>query len=199
MLHEILTLTGEHLLISLAGIFLGAITAIPLGIWVARHPRLGSPLIDFASMLYTIPSLALLGFLIPFLGLGKTPAVTALFLYSLLPLLRNTFIGITEVDQTVIDSATGMGATRSQILWHIELPLALPFIMAGLRTVTVLTVGIATLGSLVGAGGLGVLVFRGIHMMDNQVLLAGTLPITAIALTLDHVLGCIEARLNPTH
>lgn len=193
---QLLQLSGEHLTLAAAGIGAGGIVAVPLGIWIARHPRVGSPLVDAASMLYTVPSLALLGFLIPFLGLGWPPAIAALLLYSLLPLLRNTYVGISEVDVFVKEAAIGMGATRLQLLWRVELPLALPFIMAGLRTVTVLTIGITTLGALVGAGGLGVLIFQGIHMMDTGYLLAGTLPVAVMAVAADQSLAAVEQRLR---
>ena len=193
---QLLQLSGEHLVMALTGIGAGAVVAIPLGIWIALHPRMGSPLIDLASLLYTVPSLALLGLLIPFLGLGWPPAIAALLIYALLPLLRNTYVGISEVDLFVKEAAVGMGATRRQLLWRVELPLALPFIMAGLRTVTVLTVGITTLGALVGAGGLGVLIFQGIHMMDTGYLLAGTLPVAIMAIAADQALATAEYRLR---
>ncbi|MDR3561118.1 MAG: ABC transporter permease [Negativicutes bacterium] len=193
---QLLQLTGEHLTMALTGIVAGAAVAIPLGIWVARHPRLGTPIIDLAGMLYTVPSLALLGFLIPFLGLGAPPAIAALLIYALLPLLRNTYVGISEVDIFAKEAAIGMGATPNQLLWRVELPLALPFILAGLRTVSVLTIGITTLGALVGAGGLGVLIFQGMHMLDTGYLLAGTLPVAVMAVAADHALGAAENSLR---
>ena len=147
-------------------------------------------------MLYTVPSLALLGLLIPFLGLGWAPTIVALTIYSLLPLLRNTYIGIVEVDAALKEAAIGMGATDRQLFCQVEWPLALPFIMAGLRTVTVMTIGIATLGALVGAGGLGVLIFRGLHMMDNSLLLAGTLPVALLAVAADNLLEWGELRVQ---
>lgn len=193
---QLLQLSGEHLAMALIGVGAGTVVAVPLGIWIARHPRLGAPLLDVASMLYTVPSLALLGFLIPFLGLGWAPASAALLIYALLPLLRNTYVGISEVNVFTKDAAIGMGATKHQMLWRVELPLALPFIMAGLRTVTVLTIGITTLGALVGAGGLGVLIFQGIHMMDTGYLLAGTLPVAFMAIAADQALAAAEFKLR---
>jgi osmoprotectant transport system permease protein len=193
---ELLTLIGQHLMMSWIAVILGALAAIPLGVFVSRRPWLGTPMLDIVSMLYTIPSLALLGFLVPFMGLGWVPTITALVVYSLLPLLRNTYVGISEVDVFVKEAATGMGATKSQIFWQVELPMALPVIMAGLRTVAVLTVGITTMGALVGAGGLGVFVFRGIQMMDNNYLLAGTFPVAIIALSFDQLLGYAEKKLR---
>lgn len=193
---EIGLLALQHTLLSLAGIVFGALIAIPAGVLISRHPRWGAPVIQITGMLYTIPSLALLGLLIPFLGLGRTSTIVALTVYSLLPLLRNTYVGIREVDAAVKEAAIGMGATDRQLFGLVEWPLALPFIMAGLRTVTVMTVGIATLGALVGAGGMGVLIFRGLHMMDNTLLLAGTLPVALMAVIADNVLEKAEAALR---
>lgn len=193
---ELLRLSTQHLALSFCAILIGAIVAVPLGIWAARNPGKGRVLIYITSVIYTVPSLALLGLLIPFLGLGRMTAITALFIYSLLPLIRNTFVGIAQVDPFVKEAAIGMGATRKQLLWLVELPMAFPFIMVGLRTVTVLTVGITTMGALVGAGGLGVLVFRGIHMMDNQIILAGTLPVALIAIFLDNIFELVQERIT---
>lgn len=194
--NEVIRLTGEHILMSMIAIIAGTMVSVPAGIFISRKPRLGNPVIDLVGMLYTVPSLALLGFLIPFLGLGWTPAITALVIYSLLPLLRNTFVGISEVDSFIKEAAVGMGATKNQLLWRVELPLAMPVIMAGLRTVAVLTVGITTMGALVGAGGLGVLIFSGIHLMDNNMLLAGTIPVALIAITFDQFIGYVEKRFR---
>ena len=185
---EIGVLFAQHVLLAAAGVFGGAVIAVPAGIFISRHPAWGEPLIQLCGMLYTVPSLALLGLLIPFLGLGWLPTIVALTIYALLPLLRNTYVGIREVDAALKEAATGMGATDRQLLGQVEWPLALPFIMAGLRTVTVMTIGIATLGALVGAGGMGVLIFRGLHMMDNTLLLAGTLPVALLAVAADNLL-----------
>jgi len=193
---EIGVLLAQHTALAAAGIVGGAVIAIPTGVFISRHPAWGAPLIQFAGMLYTVPSLALLGLLIPFLGLGWAPTIVALTIYSLLPLLRNTYIGIVEVDAALKEAATGMGATDRQLFCQVEWPLALPFIMAGLRTVTVMTIGIATLGALVGAGGLGVLIFRGLHMMDNSLLLAGTLPVALLAVAADNLLEWGELRVQ---
>ena len=193
---EIGVLVAQHVLLAAAGVFGGAVIAVPAGILISRHPALGEPLIQFCGMLYTVPSLALLGLLIPFLGLGWLPTIVALTIYALLPLLRNTYVGIREVDAALKEAATGMGATDRQLLGQVEWPLALPFIMAGLRTVTVMTIGIATLGALVGAGGMGVLIFRGLHMMDNTLLLAGTLPVALLAVAADNLLERGELRVR---
>ena len=193
---EIGVLLVQHALLAAAGIVGGAVIAIPAGIFISRHQAWGAPLVQFAGMLYTVPSLALLGLLIPFLGLGWLPTIVALTIYSLLPLLRNTYVGISEVDAALKEAAIGMGATDRQLFCQVEWPLALPFIMAGLRTVTVMTIGIATLGALVGAGGLGVLIFRGLHMMDNGLLLAGTLPVALLAVAADNLLEWGELRVQ---
>lgn len=193
---EIGVLLVQHALLAAAGIVGGAVIAIPAGIFISRHQAWGAPLVQFAGMLYTVPSLALLGLLIPFLGLGWLPTIVALTIYSLLPLLRNTYVGISEVDAALKEAAIGMGATDRQLFCQVEWPLALPFIMAGLRTVTVMTIGIATLGALVGAGGLGVLIFRGLHMMDNSLLLAGTLPVALLAVVADNLLEWGELRVR---
>ncbi len=193
---EVCVLLVQHAALAAAGIVGGTAIAIPAGVFISRHPSWGSPLIQFAGMLYTVPSLALLGLLIPFFGLGWAPTIVALTIYSLLPLLRNTYVGIMEVDAALKEAATGMGATDRQLLCQVEWPLALPFIMAGLRTVTVMTIGIATLGALVGAGGLGVLIFRGLHMMDNSLLLAGTLPVALLAVAADNLLEWGELRVQ---
>ena len=195
---EIGVLLIQHAMLAAAGIICGAAIAIPVGVFISRHPAWGEPLVQFCGMLYTVPSLALLGLLIPFLGLGWLPTIVALTIYALLPLLRNTYIGIVEVDAALKEAAIGMGATDRQLFCQVEWPLALPFIMAGLRTVTVMTIGIATLGALVGAGGLGVLIFRGLHMMDNGLLLAGTLPVALLAVAADNLLEWGELRVRQT-
>jgi osmoprotectant transport system permease protein len=182
--------------LAVSGAMIGIFTAVPLGIFISRRPKISAYVIDIAGMLYTIPSLAMLGFLLPFLGLGWMPAIIALVIYSWLPVLRNTCAGLATVDPAVKEAALGMGATQSQLLLKIELPLALPVIMASVRTVAVLTVGVATLGALVGAGGLGELIFTGISMMDNNMLIAGTIPVAAMAVLFDQSLGYMERRLQ---
>jgi osmoprotectant transport system permease protein len=193
---EIARLTGQHLFLAVSGAMIGIFTAVPLGIFISRRPKISAYVIDIAGMLYTIPSLAMLGFLLPFLGLGWMPAIIALVIYSWLPVLRNTCAGLATVDPAVKEAALGMGATQSQLLFKVELPLALPVIMASVRTVAVLTVGVATLGALVGAGGLGELIFTGISMIDNNMLIAGTIPVAAMAVLFDQSLGYMERRLQ---
>jgi osmoprotectant transport system permease protein len=191
-------LTVQHASISLTGVLLGTLTAVPLGVFISRRPSISAYVIDIAGMLYTIPSLALLGFLLPILGLGRLPAIVALVIYSWLPVLRNTCTGIINLDPAIKEAAVGMGATPRQLLFRVELPLAFPVIMAGVRTVAVLTVGITTMGALVGARGLGELIFTGISMMDSHITLAGTIPVAAMAVALDQILGMVERKVENT-
>ena len=151
---------------------------------------------DVSDMLYTIPSLALLGALAKYIGFGWPPVIVSLTVYSWLPVLKNTVAGLRSVDSSAKEAARGMGATEMEILMKVELPLSMPVILSGIRTVAVLTVGISTMAALVGAGGLGVLIFQGITMMDNKVTLAGTLPVAAIAILLDQGIGMVERRLR---
>lgn len=155
------------------------------------------PVMGTANVIQTIPSLAILGFMIPLLGIGVRPAIAALFLYALLPIIRNTYTSVIGINPALIESATGMGMTQRQILVSVRLPLALPIIMAGIRTSTVICVGIATLCAFIGAGGLGTLIFRGISMVNNKVILAGAIPAALLALILDFLLGRLEALLSP--
>ncbi len=189
-------LTVRHAWMALAGVVIGTLTAVPIGIIISRKPRASAVVIDLAGMLYTIPSLALLGFLLPFMGLGWLPTITALVVYSWLPVLRNTCTGILGVDPAAKEAAKGMGSTNLQLLMNVELPLALPVIMAAIRTVAVLTVGITVMGALVGARGLGELIFQGISMMNNKTILAGTIPVSIMALTFDQLLGLVERKLK---
>ena len=192
----VIVLTISHFWMALGGVALGTMTAVPVGILISRNPHAGNIVIDLAGMLYTIPSLALLGFLLPFMGLGWAPTITALVIYSWLPVLRNTVTGILGVDPAAKEAAKGMGTTPYQLLMNVELPMALPVIMAAVRTVAVLTVGITVMGALVGARGLGELIFQGISMMDNRTILVGTIPVSIMALLFDRLLGMLERRLK---
>lgn len=195
---DIATMTVEHLL--LVGIATGVAAAIgiPLGILLTRREALAPPLIGFANVMQTIPSLALFGFLIPIPivgGIGNKTAIIALVLYSLLPILRNTYTGIRAVDPAVIEAGRGMGMTDLERLRLIEIPLALPTILAGVRIATVVSVGLATIAAAIGAGGLGSLIFRGLSMLDNRLILAGAIPAAALAVAADALLGFVERRL----
>ncbi|HUJ32804.1 MAG TPA: ABC transporter permease [Candidatus Acidoferrum sp.] len=197
---EILQSTGEHVwLVGLAMLFAIAI-GVPLGIVVTRRPWLSKPILGSANVAETIPSLALFGFLLPVPWLGERAdrlAIVALTLYALLPIIRNTSAGISGVDPAVREAARGMGMTGRQILWKVELPLSFPTVIAGVRVATVLTIGIATIAAAVGAGGLGEFIFRGLAMVNDQLILAGAIPAAILALGADFILGVLERRLRP--
>jgi osmoprotectant transport system permease protein len=198
LLDEGVGLLGEHLLLVVSAIVIASAIAIPLGIAVTSRPRSRAFALGAANIGQTIPSLALFGFLIPipFIGgIGQHTAIVALVIYALLPILRNTVTGILGVDPAVRDSAEAMGMTRAQVLRMVELPLAAPTILAGLRIATVTTVGTATIAAAIGAGGLGVFIFRGIASVDKLQILAGALPAALLALAADAGLGWVERRL----
>ena len=197
---EVLALTGQHIVLVLVSTGIAAALGLPLGIAMARRPRLARPLLGLAGLLQTIPSLALFGFLIPlpFIGgIGARTAIVALVLYALLPVLRNTYTGILQVDPAVVEAATGMGMTPRQRLRMVELPLALPVILAGLRIAAVVSVGTATIAAAIGAGGLGTYVFRGIATLDTRLILAGAIPAAVLALATDGLLGAVERSRRP--
>ena len=197
---EILQATLEHIwLVGLTMIFAIAI-GVPLGIVVTRKPWLSKPILGGANIAETIPSLALFGFLLPVPWLGGRAdrlAIAALTLYALLPIIRNTSAGITGVDRAVREAARGMGMTDRQILFQVELPLSFSTMLAGIRIATVLTIGIATIAAAVGAGGLGEFIFRGLAMVNNQLILAGAIPAALLALGADFLLSVLERRLRP--
>jgi osmoprotectant transport system permease protein len=194
---DIMTGLIEHLYLSFISIFIAILISLPLGIYISRKKQIAEFYIGITAVFQTIPSLALFGFLIPLLGTGSTTAIIALTVYALLPILRNTFTGIAGVDEGVIEAGKGMGMTNSQLLFKIELPLALPFIMAGIRTATVLTVGVATLATFVGAGGLGDLIYRGLSTWNNSLVLAGAIPAALLALFFDFLLRLLEKATTP--
>jgi osmoprotectant transport system permease protein len=197
---EILQGTLEHIWLVASTMALAVAIGVPLGIVVARHPWLSKPILGSANMAETIPSLALLGFLLPAPWLGDRAdrvAITALTLYALLPIIRNTAAGITGVDPAVREAARGMGMTPRQILFQVELPLSLSTVLAGIRVATVLTIGVATIAAAVGAGGLGEFIFRGLAMVNNRLILAGAIPAAALALLADFILSVLERRLRP--
>jgi osmoprotectant transport system permease protein len=197
---EFLTLTLQHLfLVGVStGIALGV--GVPLGILLTRRPRFSPPVLGLANIFQTIPSLALFGFLIPipFIGgVGARTAIVALVLYALLPIIRNTYAGIQGIDPAVREAGRGMGMTDRQLLLMVEIPLAFGVILAGIRVATVIGVGVATIAAAIGAGGLGVFIFRGVAMVNNTLILAGALPAALIALAADFLLGRIERRFAP--
>lgn len=198
---EILAKTWQHL--QLVGVSMGIAIAIgvPLGLLLTRKEKLAPSILGFANVVQTVPSLALFGFLIPIPiigGIGMRSATLALVLYALLPILRNTYTGVRSVDPAVVEAGRGMGMTDIQRLRWIEVPLALPTMIAGVRIATVLTVGLATVASAIGAGGLGDFIFRGITMVDSRLIMAGALPAAILAIALDVLLGRVEKRLVMT-
>ncbi|MGK7890119.1 MAG: ABC transporter permease/substrate-binding protein [Leptolyngbyaceae cyanobacterium] len=196
---EILVRMGEHLILVAISTTVAIALGLPLGILITRQPKLTQPILGFANAVQTIPSLAIFGFLIsvPLLGgIGKTPAIVALTLYALLPIIRNTYTGIIGIDPAIREAGRGMGMTDRQLLLQVEIPLALSVILAGVRVATVISVGIATIAAAVGGGGLGVFIFRGIASVDNQLILAGAIPSALIAFGADFLLGLLEKYLN---
>ena len=197
---EVLELTAEHLWLVGASIALAVLIGIPLGILITRWPVLGKPVLGGANIIQTIPSLALFGFLLPAPWIGARAdrlAILALTLYALLPLIRNTYTGIRGVDPAIVEAGRGMGMTDRQLLWQVEFPLALSVIIAGIRVATVLSIGVATIAAAIGAGGLGEYIFRGLAMVNNQVILAGAIPAAGLAILADTSLGWLEKRLGP--
>ena len=196
---EILQATATHLTLVLIAMAIAVLIAVPLGMVIVQRPTLRNIALGIASVFQTIPSLALFGFLIPipFIGgIGTRTAIVALVLYALLPILRNTYVGLTGIDPAVLQAAEAMGMTNTQILWRVRLPLALPVILAGIRTATIITIGVATIAAAIGAGGLGTFIFRGVAMVSDAVLLAGAVPAALLAITADVFLGWLERRLK---
>jgi osmoprotectant transport system permease protein len=196
---EVLELTLEHLWLVGISTLLAVLIGIPLGILITRRPLLNRPIIGTANIIQTIPSLALFGFLLPAPWIGERAdrlAILALTLYALLPLIRNTHAGIKGVDRAIIEAARAMGMTDRQLLWQVELPLALGVIIAGVRVATVISVGLATIAAAIGAGGLGEYIFRGLAMVNNSVILAGAVPAAFLALVADFTLGWLQKLLT---
>ncbi|MCC5669065.1 ABC transporter permease [Nostoc sp. CHAB 5784] len=196
---EILQHTLEHLFLVSIAIGIAIVIGIPLGILITRKTYLRQPILGIANVFQTIPSLALFGLLIPVPiigGIGAVPAIVALTVYSLLPIIRNTYTGISGVDPAIREAGRGMGMTDRQLLLQVEIPLALGVILAGVRVATVIAIGIATIAAAIGAGGLGVFIFRGISVVNNQLILAGAVPAAVIALLADFAIGWMENKLK---
>jgi osmoprotectant transport system permease protein len=196
---EIILHSGEHLILVVIAMTIAISIGLPVGIFITRQPQLAAPIMGLANTIQTIPSLAIFGFLIsvPFLGgIGKVPAIVALTLYALLPIIRNTYIGINSINLAIKEAGIGMGMTDQQLLLKVEIPLALPVILAGVRVATVISVGIATIAAAIGGGGLGVFIFRGISTVNNELILAGAIPAALIALSADFGLGFLEKNLT---
>ena len=199
LLSDVLSLTGEHLVLVAVSSAIAILIGVTVGIVGTRRPRLRRISLTIANILQTIPSLALFGFLlpIPFIGgIGKSTAIISLVLYSLLPILRNTVVGITGVDPSLRDAAVAMGMTDGQLLRLVELPLAAPTILAGIRIAIVTNIGTAVIAAVVGAGGLGVLIFRGVASVDTTQILAGAIPAAGLALLADAAMGFFERRIS---
>jgi osmoprotectant transport system permease protein len=197
---EILQATLEHIWLVGVAMALAIAIGVPLGILITRRPWLSKPILGGANVAETIPSLALFGFLLPLPWLGVRAdrlAIAALTLYALLPIIRNTVTGISGVDPAVREAARAMGMTGRQILFQVELPLSVSTVLAGVRVATVLTIGVATIAAAVGAGGLGEFIFRGLAMVNDQLILAGAIPAAVLALSADFLLSLIERRLRP--
>ncbi|MCS5421755.1 MULTISPECIES: ABC transporter permease [Psychrilyobacter] len=194
---EIFKLTGEHMKITGVAVFLAILVGVPLGIYITKNKKVANVILNTANIFQTLPSLALFGLIIPIMGIGFKPAIFVLFLYALLPIIKNTCIGINSIDPSIIEAGRGMGMTKTQILTMVEIPLALPIIMGGIRISTVINIGTATIAALIGAGGLGDFIFKGISMGNNNLILAGAIPTALLALSVDFILGLVEKNLTP--
>jgi osmoprotectant transport system permease protein len=195
---EVVVRTLEHIQLVAAAMAIALIVGLPVGVALVRRRALRRWVFGAANIVQTIPSLALFGFLIPVPwigGIGANTAILALALYALLPVLRNTCTGIEGVDAAVLEAARGMGMTPQQVLWQVELPLAAPVLLAGIRVATVISIGVATIAAAIGAGGLGVFIFRGVAMVNDQVILAGAIPAALLAVLADLALGTAQRRL----
>jgi osmoprotectant transport system permease protein len=193
---NMLILIKEHIQLTIAATVLAVLIGVPIGILINRFRALATPVIAVTGILYLIPSLALFAALIPILGLGVKPAVVALVMYSLLVIVRNTFTGLNGVGPELLEAASGMGMSRRQRLWLVELPLSLPVVIGGIRISVVMNIGVASIAAYIGAGGLGTLIFRGIATVDNQLILAGAIPIALLAMAADWLLRQAETRLR---
>ena len=188
----------RHFLISIYGVLFASIVAIPLGFYIARRKKLAGWIIGIANVIQTIPSLALLSILMLGLGLGAKTVVVTVFLYSLLPILSNTYTGVKNVDKSLIDVGKGMGMTRWQLTKMVEMPLSLSMIMGGIRNALVVAIGVTAIGTFIGAGGLGDIISRGVNVSNgSSIILAGALPTAFMAFLSDIILGYVENKINP--
>lgn len=192
---RLLRLTLEHLQLSLAAVALGLVVAVPSGVLVARHRRWAEPVFGLVNALQTVPALALVGFLMILFGLGTTTGIATLFVYTLMPIVRATYTGLTSVPPAVLEAARGMGMTRGQILRMVEIPLALSVVLVGVRVAVVVSIGTATIMSLAGAGGLGYEIFAGIARTNDRMILGGALPVALLAVVANAALARLERRL----
>lgn len=194
----VLQLFTTHFLISVYGVLLATLFGIPIGIFIAKNMKLAGPIITLANIIQTIPALALMAMIMLVLGLGKTTVIVTVFLYSLLPIIKNTYTGIITIDKSLTDAGRGMGMTRQQVLYMIELPLSLSIIITGIRIALVIAIGITAIGAFIGAGGLGDIIIRGTNATDGTaIILAGAIPTALMAIIVDIGLGWLERRLDP--
>ena len=189
-----LGLLGDHVRLALTAIIISGLLGLMIGVWISDRPRLAPAVIGVCNVLYTIPAISLLGILIPFFGIGNRTAVTALVIYGMMPMVRNTYTGIVNVDPDIIEAAVGMGSTKRQLLTRIKLPMALSVILAGLRSMVVMTISVGGIASFIGAGGLGVAIYRGITIYNPAMTFAGSLLIALTAIVADLLLGSAERR-----
>ncbi|KAA6447428.1 ABC transporter permease [Bacillus atrophaeus] len=194
---EMLYKTWEHLYISIIAVILGILVAVPLGIALTRMKKGAGLVIGIVNIIQTLPSLAILAFFIPLLGVGKVPAIVALFFYSVLPILRNTYTGILGVNKNLLESGKGIGMTAGEQIRLVELPLAVPVIMAGVRTSTIYLIGWATLASFIGGGGLGDYIFIGLNLYQPEYIIGGAVPVTILAILIDYLLAVTERKVTP--
>lgn len=194
---QIISLCIEHIELTTLALAIAIMIGVPIGILISYKRKLNKPVLAITSITQAIPSMALLGFMIPFLGIGTIPAVVVVVLYSLLPIIKNTYTGITNIEESTIEAATGIGLTKSQILTKIQIPQALPIIMAGVRISSVSAVGLMTMAAFIGGGGLGYLIFSGIRTVNNYQILAGAIPACILALIVDYFFGAIEKLVTP--
>ncbi|WP_016937897.1 ABC transporter permease [Bacillus siamensis] len=194
---ELLYKTWEHLYISIIAVILGILVAVPLGVGLTRMKKGAGAVIGAVNIVQTLPSLAILAFFIPLLGVGKVPAIVALFFYSVLPILRNTYTGIQGVNKNLLESGKGIGMTVWEQIRLVELPLAVPVIMAGIRTSTIYLIGWATLASFIGGGGLGDYIFIGLNLYQPEYIIGGAVPVTILAIIIDYLLAATERKVTP--
>lgn len=195
--NEIISLLIEHIELTISAVLIAVVIGVPLGIFITGHKKIAKGVIGFANLVQAIPSLAILGFLIPLTGIGSKPAIIMVVLYSMLPIIKNTYIGINNINPDTLEAAKGLGMTTGQALKLVKIPLAMPVIMAGIRISSVTAVGLMTIAAFVGAGGLGYLVFSGIQTVDNNLILFGAIPAALLALIMDFVTGKIEESVMP--
>ena len=190
-----LQLVIQHILLSLTAIVIITVIGITTGVLISKSKKAAGIVIAITNFLYTIPSIAMFGFFVSFTGIGNTTAIIALVIYGLLPVIRNTYVGLKEVDEQIIEAAVGMGSTPWQLLWKVQFPLALPVIIAGIRNMVVMTIALAGVASFIGAGGLGVAIWRGITTNFDEMTIAGSLLVALLAIFSDVLLGILEKKL----